>query len=41
MDNVIKIECDGVELGAIVRSTYHNNGIGFFQVTMTVFNLAI
>lgn len=31
MDNVIKIENNGVELGAIVRSTYHNSGIGFFS----------
>lgn len=31
MDNVIRIECNGVELGAIVRSTYHNSGIGFFS----------
>lgn len=31
MDNVIKIECNGVELGAIVRSTYHSSGIGFFS----------
>lgn len=30
MDNVIKIENNGVELGSIVRSTYHNSGIGFF-----------
>lgn len=31
MDNVIKIEHNGVNLGAIVRSTYHNSGIGFFS----------
>lgn len=31
MENVIKIEHNGVELGAIVRSTYHNSGIGFFS----------
>jgi mannose-6-phosphate isomerase-like protein (cupin superfamily) len=31
MDNVIRIEHGGVELGAIVRSTYHNSGIGFFS----------
>ncbi len=31
MDNVIKIENNGIELGAIVRSTYHNSGIGFFS----------
>lgn len=31
MENVIKIENNGVELGSIVRSTYHNNGIGFFS----------
>lgn len=31
MDNVIKIENEGIELGAIVRSTYHNSGIGFFS----------
>ena len=31
MDNVIKIENNGVELGSIVRSTYHNSGIGFFS----------
>lgn len=31
MENVIKIEYEGVELGAIVRSTYHNSGIGFFS----------
>lgn len=31
MDNVIKIEHNGIELGAIVRSTYHNSGIGFFS----------
>lgn len=27
----MKIEHNGVELGAIVRSTYHNSGIGFFS----------
>ena len=31
MDNVIKIEHEGLELGAIVRSTYHDSGIGFFS----------
>lgn len=31
MDTVIKIDYNGVELGAIVRSTYHNSGIGFFS----------
>lgn len=31
MDNVIKVEYNGVELGAIVRSNYHNSGIGFFS----------
>ena len=31
MDNVITIEKDGAQLGAIVCSTYHNNGIGFFS----------
>ena len=31
MENVIRIENNGVELGSIVRSTYHNNGIGFFS----------
>lgn len=31
MENVIKVEHDGLELGAIVRSTYHNSGIGFFS----------
>ena len=31
MDNVIRIECNGVALGAIVRSTYHSSGIGFFS----------
>lgn len=31
MDNVIKIEHNGVELGSIVQSTYHNSGIGFFS----------
>lgn len=31
MDNVINIIKDGVKLGAIVRSTYHNDGIGFFS----------
>ena len=31
MDNVIQIVCNGVELGAIVRSTYHSSGIGFFS----------
>lgn len=31
MDNVIKIEFNGVELGSIVRSTYHSSGIGFFS----------
>lgn len=31
MDNVIKIESNGLELGSIVRSTYHNSGIGFFS----------
>ena len=31
MDNVIKIKSNGMDLGAIVRSTYHNSGIGFFS----------
>lgn len=31
MENVIKVVFNGVELGAIVRSTYHNSGIGFFS----------
>lgn len=31
MDSVIKIENNGLELGSIVRSTYHNSGIGFFS----------
>ena len=31
MDNVIYVKSNGVELGSIVRSTYHNNGIGFFS----------
>lgn len=31
MNNVLRIENNGVELGAIVRSTYHNSGIGFFS----------
>ena len=31
MDSVIKIEHNGVELGSIVRSTYHSSGIGFFS----------
>lgn len=31
MDNVIRIKSNGIELGAIVRSTYHSNGIGFFS----------
>ena len=31
MENVIKVIYNGVELGAIVRSTYHNSGIGFFS----------
>ncbi len=31
MDNVIRIEHEGIEIGAIVRSTYHNSGIGFFS----------
>jgi len=31
MDNVIKIVFNGVELGSIVRSTYHSSGIGFFS----------
>ena len=31
MENVIKVIHNGVELGAIVRSTYHNSGIGFFS----------
>ena len=31
MDTVIKIEHNGVEIGSIVRSTYHNSGIGFFS----------
>lgn len=31
MENVIKVEHNGLELGAIVRSTYHNSGIGFFS----------
>ena len=31
MDNVIVIEHEGIELGAIVSSTYHSSGIGFFS----------
>ena len=31
MENVIRIEHKGIELGAIVQSTYHNSGIGFFS----------
>ena len=31
MKNIIKVEYNGVELGAIIRSTYHNSGIGFFS----------
>lgn len=31
MENVIRIEHKGIELGAIVKSTYHNSGIGFFS----------
>lgn len=31
MDNVVKIEVNGVVLGSIVRSTYHSSGIGFFS----------
>ena len=31
MENVIKVIHNGVELGAILRSTYHNSGIGFFS----------
>lgn len=31
MDNVNKIVFNGVELGSIVRSTYHSSGIGFFS----------
>jgi mannose-6-phosphate isomerase-like protein (cupin superfamily) len=31
MNNVIKVEHNGIEFGAIVRSTYHNSGIGFFS----------
>lgn len=31
MDNVTKIVFNGVELGSIVRSTYHSSGIGFFS----------
>lgn len=30
-NNIITVSHNGVELGAIVRSTYHNNGIGFFS----------
>ena len=31
MNNIVKVESNGVELGSIVRSTYHNSGIGFFS----------
>lgn len=31
MDNVLRIVHNDIELGAIVRSTYHNSGIGFFS----------
>lgn len=31
MENVTRIKSNNVELGAIVRSTYHNSGIGFFS----------
>ena len=31
MDNVIRIKHNDVELGSIVRSTYHSSGIGFFS----------
>lgn len=31
MDNVVKVEHNGIELGSIVRSTYHSSGIGFFS----------
>ena len=31
MENVLRIVHDDIELGAIVRSTYHNSGIGFFS----------
>lgn len=31
MDNVLVIEHNGIELGSIVQSTYHNSGIGFFS----------
>ena len=31
MENVIKVKYNGVELGAIVLSTYHSSGIGFFS----------
>lgn len=38
MKNIIKVEYNGVELGAIIRSTYHNSGIGFFLTIMMVYN---
>ncbi len=31
MENVIKVKYNGVELVAIVRSTYQSSGIGFFS----------
>ena len=31
MEKIIRIEHNGQELGAIVRSIYHNSGIGFFS----------
>ena len=31
MDNIVTINFQGIELGSIVRSTYHNSGIGFFS----------
>lgn len=31
MNNVLIVENNGIELGSIVRSTYHSSGIGFFS----------
>lgn len=31
MENIVKVQHQGIELGSIVKSTYHSNGIGFFS----------
>ena len=31
MENIVKVQHQGIELGSIVKSTYHSIGIGFFS----------